>query len=145
MNKEPREKTPTGVNLAPALRVSGELRSRYLDHLRVSYEQEYLDLSELEARMDAAMKAVTEADLKRLICDLPKLPAEPVKITLEKKEEPEQASSAMAFAMASGCMCIIAVLSTFTFHSAEGIAIFTSSTVLAWFFGLVAWVQREKK
>src|SRR5271154_1736349 len=118
VDKKPEEKILLpGVNLAPSQRVAGALRDRYLEHLRTSYEQERLDLPELSARMDAAMKAVTEADLKTLICDLPVLPvlypAVPYKVPVksQKEAEVEDATVSMAFGTSAVSVFVLAVLS----------------------------------
>jgi hypothetical protein len=62
---------PPGVHLAARQRVGDEQRNIFLDRLRGAYEDGYIDLTEFGARQDAAMKAVTEDELKLLMADLP--------------------------------------------------------------------------
>jgi len=74
---------PSGVHFTDKPRVSGAVRERYLNHLREACAQEYIDVPEMSARMDAMMIANTEEELKFLIHDLSTLPE-----IKEKKEQP---------------------------------------------------------
>jgi hypothetical protein len=54
------------------LRVSDADRERIVDRLRVGAAEGRLDQGELEERLDRAFAARTEADLERLVADLPR-------------------------------------------------------------------------
>lgn len=69
---------PPGVHLAARQRVGDEQRGIFLDRLRGAYEDGYIDLTEFGARQDAAMKAVTEDELKLLVADLPEMKAKKI-------------------------------------------------------------------
>jgi len=69
---------PPGVHLAARQRVGDEQRGIFLDRLRGAYEDGYIDLTEFGARQDAAMKAVTEDELKLLVSDLPEMKAKKI-------------------------------------------------------------------
>lgn len=133
--------TPEGVHFAKSQRVSGELRSRYLDHLRTCYGDERLDLAELEARMREVMSAATEAELKLLICDLPSLPLPPVK-TVPDVIEQKECNVSMAFGVAAVFMFIIAILSSFTLHTSAEQAAFILSVIFTGLFGLLSFLNR---
>lgn len=76
---------PPGVHFTDKPRVSGAVRERYLNHLREACAQEYIDVPEMSARMDAMMTANTEEELKFLIHDLSTLPE--IKVKEIKKEQ----------------------------------------------------------
>ena len=135
-----------GVNFVTGQRVSGKLRTRYLDHLRELYEQEYFGLDELSARQDAMLLANTKEELDFLLYDLPLLPAE---VTIakpeEKKEDPYSVST--AFSISAIAAFVIALTGAFS-HFASGNygeqAIFGLS--LAWMvtFGVLALVMKKR-
>lgn len=132
---------PAGVNFAQALRVSGELRSRYLDHLRGCFEDERIDLAELNARMDAMMSANTEDELKFLIHDLPVLPSPAILVV----KYGAHWSTSMAYLTASIGMFVIAFLGSFLLSDLKGQAIFCLSFVWMIAFTVLSLVTRERK
>jgi hypothetical protein len=99
---------PPGVNFTDKPRVSGALRERYLNHLRELCGQEYVDVPEMSARMDAMMIANTEDELAFLIHDLPALP--------EAKEEVEKQPSFIGTQRETAIRCAICSMVSFALY-----------------------------
>jgi len=116
------------VNFAPGQRVSGELRTRYLDHLAGMCQQEYVDLDEMNARMEAMLAARTEEELKFLLHDLPALKPVPGK-------EKHHLGASVTFFIPFIAMFAVAIVSSFQLTSASGQIRFSLATAPAVAFG----------
>lgn len=68
---------------SPELRVSDEQRERAAEQLRDHFAAGRLSEDELGDRVQAAYSARTEAELRRLLADLPRLPASPQQVKAE--------------------------------------------------------------
>jgi hypothetical protein len=66
---------PEGVKITAKPRASGALRRTFIQHLGTAYADEYITKEEFDARHAEADKALTDAELRVLIADLPSLPA----------------------------------------------------------------------
>ncbi len=97
---------PPGVNFTDKPRVSGLLRERYLNHVREACQHEYIDVTEMTARMDAMMIANTEDELNFLIHDLSALAKEEV-----KKKQPSY-RDVTEFAMYTAAVTVISTIAS---------------------------------
>ena len=138
---------PPGVKFTPNPRVSGALRDRYLNHLRDLCGQEYIDVAEMGARVDAMMLANTEDELKFLIQDLPALPAgAPVKRS-EENSLKELRASAVEFT-GYATLATVMGIGIFPAHSMAGLLVqivLMGTMITLWVSAIFKWSLYHKK
>lgn len=81
---------PQETNILQVPRIGDNDRDIILERLREAYGSGYLSLSEQEARMDAALKALTGGQLDLLVQDLPVPKKTAVVVVVPEKEEENQ-------------------------------------------------------
>jgi DUF1707 SHOCT-like domain len=124
---------------APVKRIGDATRDIYISHLQEMFTQGYLSQEEFSSRSNAAIAALTERDLTKLISDLPGLPA-PAPAVVEEKEE-HRYSASQAYLVSAIAMLILVIIG----GAHRDLPVFTLSWVWMSAFAILSRVTKKRE
>jgi DUF1707 SHOCT-like domain len=97
-----------GANITPGMRACDALRDRYVEHLTECLGRRYITEDEFDARRNAALRAVTEDQLRALIWDLPPLQERSTRRTRAEqwlRDKSNRVAAHLLVIVAGVCLC----------------------------------------
>ncbi|WP_114560821.1 DUF1707 SHOCT-like domain-containing protein [Desertihabitans aurantiacus] len=124
---------PNPPRIVPVLRVGDAERTRTCELLSSHYSQGRLEPAELEDRLAAAMAARTQADLARLLADLPRLDAPAAQPPVRRPAQPASAVTVVAGMVLAGSLlvCLMMIFVAMAVAPAWGFSALVGGTIAA--------------